>query len=76
MVGKDGKCILDSTSTTGACKLRVCAEATLTTYDSTTCDDYKAGCKSTGFSCVDTLLSCSSYPGSQTSCLNFVGSEG
>ena len=55
MVGKDEKCILDSTSTTGACKLRVCSEASLTTYDDTSCGDYKSGCQPTGFSCVDSL---------------------
>lgn len=76
MVGKDGKCTLDTTSTTGTCKLRVCAEASLTTYDDTTCGDYKYGCKSTGFSCVDTLKNCSTYTGTSTTCLNYVGLEG
>lgn len=75
MLGSDGKCSFDST-TTDKCKLRICAEAKPSSYDDTLCKEYKGTCVSTGFSCADSLSSCAAYDGNQTTCLTYIGTAG
>lgn len=66
MIGNLGNyCAFDSGT---ACKERVCAEAKLTTFDDASCAAYKSGCKSTGFSCVDSWASCTTYDTNGTNC--------
>lgn len=75
MLGSDGKCSFDTT-TTDKCKLRVCGELKLSAYDEASCKAYKGTCVSTGFSCADSLSSCTAYDGNSTTCLTYIGSTG
>ena len=53
-----------------------CREAPITLNTNENCKIFKSGCVTTGRGCTNMLGPCSSYKGTETTCSNFIGSDG
>lgn len=73
-IGSDGIC--EGELGAANCRSRICTNAPNSSYSDTLCIAYKTGCVTTGKGCVTSRSTCSSYSGSNTSCVGYIGTDG
>ena len=68
-------CTWTASGTTGTCSDKVCTDAAATLTTNTMCNNWIAGCLTTGKGCASVLTACSSYT-IASGCTGMIGSDG